>query len=142
MFRQTESNYEAVELYSKRLQFCKGRHNWWRILWGLWLSLGKYSSIIQMKASDWWRFTSPQYNQLVYTHKKCAIVMFVFMRLKFLYFNYFLSFNVLRQIYYKLLEFISFASRFSLLYPPHRGYISFVNTFVTHRNNDLGPYVP
>ena len=30
----------------------------------------------------------------------------------------------------------------SLLYPPHRGYISFVNTFVTHRNNDLGPYVP
>ena len=31
---------------------------------------------------------------------------------------------------------------FILLYPPHRGYISFVNTFVTHRNNDLGPYVP
>ena len=28
------------------------------------------------------------------------------------------------------------------LNPPHRGYISFVNTFVTHRNNDLGPYVP
>ena len=28
------------------------------------------------------------------------------------------------------------------LYPPHRGYISFVNTFVIHRNNDLGPYVP
>ena len=29
-----------------------------------------------------------------------------------------------------------------LLYPPQRGYISFVNTFVTPRNNDLGPYVP
>ena len=29
-----------------------------------------------------------------------------------------------------------------LLYPPHRGYISCVNTFVTPRNNDLGPYVP
>ena len=28
------------------------------------------------------------------------------------------------------------------LYPPQRGYISFVNTFVTPRNNDLGPYVP
>ena len=28
------------------------------------------------------------------------------------------------------------------LYPPHRGYISFVNTFVTPRNNVLGPYVP
>ena len=28
------------------------------------------------------------------------------------------------------------------LYPPHRMYISFVNTFVTHRNNNLGPYVP
>ena len=27
------------------------------------------------------------------------------------------------------------------LYPPQRGYISFVNTFVTPRNNDLGPYV-
>ena len=32
--------------------------------------------------------------------------------------------------------------KFGFLYPPHRGYISFVNTFVTHRNNDLGPYVP
>ena len=31
---------------------------------------------------------------------------------------------------------------FIFLYPPHRGYINFVNTFVTHRNNDLGPYVP
>ena len=30
----------------------------------------------------------------------------------------------------------------SFLYPPQRGYISFVNTFVTPRNNDLGPYVP
>ena len=29
-----------------------------------------------------------------------------------------------------------------LLYPPQRGYISFVNTFVTPRNNDLRPYVP
>ena len=29
-----------------------------------------------------------------------------------------------------------------ILYPPHRGYISFVNTFVTPRNKDLGPYVP
>ena len=29
-----------------------------------------------------------------------------------------------------------------LLYPPQRGYISFVNTFVTPRNNDLKPYVP
>ena len=28
------------------------------------------------------------------------------------------------------------------LYPPQRGYISFVNTFVTPRNNDLQPYVP
>ena len=28
------------------------------------------------------------------------------------------------------------------LYPPQRGYISFVNTFVTPTNNDLGPYVP
>ena len=28
------------------------------------------------------------------------------------------------------------------LYPPQRGYISFVNTFVTPRNNDLAPYVP
>ena len=28
------------------------------------------------------------------------------------------------------------------LYPPHRGYISFVNTFVTPRNNDLGHFVP
>ena len=30
----------------------------------------------------------------------------------------------------------------TFLYPPQRGYISFVNTFVTLRNNDLGPYVP
>ena len=28
------------------------------------------------------------------------------------------------------------------LYPPQRGYISFVNTFVTPRNHDLGPYAP
>ena len=28
------------------------------------------------------------------------------------------------------------------LYPPQRGYISFVNKFETPRNNDLGPYVP
>ena len=28
------------------------------------------------------------------------------------------------------------------LYPPHRGYISFVNTFVIPRNNDLEAYVP
>ena len=28
------------------------------------------------------------------------------------------------------------------LYSPQRGYISFVNTFVTPRNNDLEPYVP
>ena len=28
------------------------------------------------------------------------------------------------------------------IYTPQRGYISFVNTFVTPRNNDLGPYVP
>ena len=27
----------------------------------------------------------------------------------------------------------------SFLYPPQRVYISFVNTFVTPRNNDLGP---
>ena len=30
----------------------------------------------------------------------------------------------------------------TLLYRPQRGYISFVNTFVTPRNNALGPYVP
>ena len=30
----------------------------------------------------------------------------------------------------------------TFLYPPQRGYISFVNTFVTPRTNDLGPYVP
>ena len=29
-----------------------------------------------------------------------------------------------------------------LLYPPQRGYICFVNTLVTPRNNDLGHYVP
>ena len=29
-----------------------------------------------------------------------------------------------------------------IILPPQRGYISFVNTFVTPRNNDLGPYVP
>ena len=34
----------------------------------------------------------------------------------------------------------TFVSMF--LYPPQRGYISFVNTFVTPRNNALGPYVP
>ena len=32
--------------------------------------------------------------------------------------------------------------KYLVLYPPQRGYISFVNTFVTPRNNDLGPYVP
>ena len=31
---------------------------------------------------------------------------------------------------------------YAFLYPPQRGYINFVNTFVTPRNNDLGPYVP
>ena len=37
---------------------------------------------------------------------------------------------------------LSIMSSIFSLYPPHRGYISFVNTFVTHRNNDLRPYVP
>ena len=32
--------------------------------------------------------------------------------------------------------------RSSFLYPPHRTYISFVNTFVTHKNKNLRPYVP
>ena len=32
--------------------------------------------------------------------------------------------------------------KLQFVYPPQRGYISFVNTFVTTRNNDLGPYVP
>ena len=30
----------------------------------------------------------------------------------------------------------------ALLYPPQRGYIKFVNTFVTPRNNNLRPYIP
>ena len=50
---------------------------------------------------------------------------------------------------YKILGFIFyfiflkfFFPALIFLYPPQRGYISFVNTFVTPRNNDLGPYVP
>ena len=41
-----------------------------------------------------------------------------------------------------LARFTDVVANIVFLYPPHRGYISFVNTFVTHRNNDLGPYVP
>ena len=29
-------------------------------------------------------------------------------------------------------------TKLEFLYPPHREYISFVNTFVTPRNNDVG----
>ena len=36
---------------------------------------------------------------------------------------------------------LSFIRILIFLYPPQRGYIRFVNTFVTPRNNDLRPYV-
>ena len=40
-------------------------------------------------------------------------------------------------------ELINFKTELKIfLYPPQREHISFVNTFVTPRNNDLGPYVP
>ena len=50
-----------------------------------------------------------------------------------------------KQIYFvqaSILRLREFDTKITFLYPPHRGYISFVNTFVTHRNNDLGPCVP
>ena len=55
---------------------------------------------------------------------------------------FYISLIYLVNILFTLNFLLVVAQEIFFLYPPQRGDISFVNTFVTPRNNDLGPYVP